>query len=142
MPTINIDFEVFKALTARRATESVSENDVIRELLGLDGGVDNSAAASKPDVPANQIDGWMCKGVLFPSGTDFRAEYKGRLRTGKVVGNHLIVEGQEATSLSDAARIVTGNSVNGGLFWQCQLPGHEEWLPVDLLRVLRASGVD
>lgn len=33
MPQIDIDFEVFKQLTNRRRTESVTYNDVIRELL-------------------------------------------------------------------------------------------------------------
>jgi hypothetical protein len=32
---IGVDFEVFKELTARRASESVTYNDVIRELLGV-----------------------------------------------------------------------------------------------------------
>ena len=34
MPTIEIDFEVFKALTMQREAESISYNDVIRGLLG------------------------------------------------------------------------------------------------------------
>jgi hypothetical protein len=35
MRTIEVDFDVFKALTMRRSSEEVSENDVLRELLGL-----------------------------------------------------------------------------------------------------------
>jgi len=35
MATIDVDFEVFKALTLRRRCEEMTENDVIRELLGL-----------------------------------------------------------------------------------------------------------
>ena len=35
MRTIEVDFDVFKALTARRANEAVTENDVLRSLLGL-----------------------------------------------------------------------------------------------------------
>ena len=35
MPTIEVDFEVYKALIARRPTEDVSENDVLRQLLRL-----------------------------------------------------------------------------------------------------------
>ena len=35
MPQIEIDFEVFKALTARRLTEYETENDVLRALLKL-----------------------------------------------------------------------------------------------------------
>ena len=36
MTTIEIDFDVFKELTIRRTTESVTYNDVLLELLGLD----------------------------------------------------------------------------------------------------------
>ena len=35
MNTIQIDFDVFKEITARRKSEAVSENDVLREVLGL-----------------------------------------------------------------------------------------------------------
>lgn len=38
MHTIEVDFEVFKQLTVRRATEEVSCNDVIRERLNLSQG--------------------------------------------------------------------------------------------------------
>jgi len=33
MPFIEIDFDVYKALTARRPSEDVTENDVLRQLL-------------------------------------------------------------------------------------------------------------
>ena len=35
MQSIEIDFEVYKALTARRTGEGDSPNDVLRRLLGL-----------------------------------------------------------------------------------------------------------
>jgi hypothetical protein len=38
MAMIEVDFEVFKALTARREQESVTPNDVLRGLLGLGSG--------------------------------------------------------------------------------------------------------
>ena len=34
MRNIEVDFDVYKALTLRRPSEGVSENDVLRELLG------------------------------------------------------------------------------------------------------------
>ena len=43
MARIDVDFEVFKELTVRRASESVTYNDVIRELLGF-----KNAAATTP----------------------------------------------------------------------------------------------
>src|SRR6266576_3665144 len=35
MRTIEVDFDVYKALTSRRPTEEVTENEVLRDLLGL-----------------------------------------------------------------------------------------------------------
>ena len=69
MAQIDVDFEVFKELTARRASESVTCNDVIRELLGL-----KNAAATTP----KQNGAWVYRGVQFPDGTQLRATYKGK----------------------------------------------------------------
>ena len=35
MATIEVDFDVFKALTMKRSSEEITENDVLRGLLGL-----------------------------------------------------------------------------------------------------------
>lgn len=35
MATIDVDFEVYKALTIRRETEEMTYNDVLRHLLSL-----------------------------------------------------------------------------------------------------------
>lgn len=35
MHTIDIDFDVYKALTMRREKEEMSYNDVLRQMLGL-----------------------------------------------------------------------------------------------------------
>ncbi len=35
MPSIDIDFDIYKELTSLRETEDVTYNDVIRELLEL-----------------------------------------------------------------------------------------------------------
>ena len=35
MHTIEIDFDVFKKLTAMRETETMAYNDVLRKMLGL-----------------------------------------------------------------------------------------------------------
>src|SRR5205807_10397357 len=58
MPTIEVDFDVFKALTARRLTEDVSENDVLREMLRLP---KQPTRPVRSDVPAP--DDWVTKGV-------------------------------------------------------------------------------
>ena len=48
MRTIEVDFDVFKALTMRRPSEIVSENDVLRELLGLPTQRQSTGLAAEP----------------------------------------------------------------------------------------------
>ena len=48
MPTIEIDFDVFKALTLRRPSEEVSENDVLRQLLHLPAKVQEAPTLASP----------------------------------------------------------------------------------------------
>ena len=128
--TIEIDFEVFKALTNRRATESISYNDVLRELLGLNPlktPVLNSEVASSTGA-------WTTKGVIFPVGTEFRANYKGQTIAGKVESGALVVDGKRFDSPSSAAVSITGNMVNGWIFWECRLPGKMTWQMIKALR--------
>lgn len=129
MATIEIDFEVFKQLTMRRKTESVSCNDVLRELLGL-GSAEFVVGAPEAASPG----GWTTKGVTFPEGTEFRSTYKGKQIHGKVHGGLLVVNGQSFNSPSSAACSLTGTSVNGWIFWECRFPGATEW---QLLKTLK-----
>ena len=73
MHTIDVDFDVFKALTLRRPSADVTENDVLRELLGLPTKRPSAAMVSGP-APGD----WVTKGVRFPAGTEFRSHYRGQ----------------------------------------------------------------
>jgi len=130
MHAIDVDFDVYKQLTMRRATEDVTYNDVVRELLGL--------KQSKVDAPkeANSptAEDWVVKGVHFPEGTEFRANYKGQLHTACVEGGALVLAGKRYESPSAAAVSVTGSSVNGWRFWECRLPGKSTWQIIEGLR--------
>lgn len=128
MQTIEIDFEVFKALTMGRKTESMTCNDVIRNLLGL------NPTEPQKSIPTACANDWICKGVRFPVGTEFRAHYKGITHQGKVESGGLIVKGAMATSPSDAARLITNNNVNGWNFWECRFPGDTRWRLIRYLR--------
>src|SRR5262249_21128913 len=121
MPTIEIDFDVFKALTARRTSEDVSENDVLRQLLRLG----PRSSATWTDSPA--ADDWVVKVIRLPAGTELRAAYKGRTYLARVAGGALELNGKRFDSASAAAMSITGNSVNGWTFWQCRLPGQAKW---------------
>ena len=123
MQTVEVDFEVYKQLTVRRATERVTYNDVIRELLGIK----TEAAEAPTQVNGTSAADWVTKGVRFPAGTEFRSEYKGKLLTAKVEGGALVLNGQRYDSASAAAMSVTDSAVNGWVFWECRLPGQSNW---------------
>lgn len=135
MTTIEIDFDVFKELTIRRTTESVTYNDVLRELLGLNRLISSTTTPeTENDISAGA---WTTKGVTFPAGTEFRASYKGQTISGKVDSGFLVVNGKRFDSPSSAAVSITGNMVNGWIFWECRLPGKTTW---QLIKSLRKRG--
>ena len=130
MTNIEIDFEVFKELTNRRATENVTYNDVLREMLGLSP-LKVTATKSIIELAA---DAWTTKGVTFPAGTEFRANYKGQTILTKVESGSLVLNGKRYDSPSAAAVSITGNMVNGWIFWECRLPGKTSWQTIKMLR--------
>lgn len=130
MTTIEIDFDVFKALTGRRESEEVSYNDVLRRMLGLEQSRENSPPITGPVSNGD----WVTKGVRFPAGTEFRATHKGRTYTAKVVAGALELNGQRFPSPSAAAGSITNNSVNGWIFWECRSPGTSSWRLITTLR--------
>jgi len=131
MHTIEVDFDVFKALTMRRASEHVTENDVLRQMLGL-------SSKNEPTVPAARPEAgdWITKGVRFPVGTEFRAKYKAQTWLGRVEGGALVINGKRYDTPSAAAVAITENPVNGWTFWECRLPGQAGW---KILKALRKS---
>ena len=129
MRTIEVDFDVFKALTMRRPSENVTENDVLRELLGL---TRKQQSNLSPSAPA--LGEWVTKGVRFPAETEFRAHYKGQTFMGRVEKGALVLNGKRFDSPSAAAVSITGNPVNGWHFWQCRLPGQTSWQMIKALR--------
>jgi len=131
MRTIEIDFDVYKALTLRRENEEVSYNDVLRELLEL-----GPVPAPKEPPAASSRNGhpWVSKGVAFPHGTEFRSTYKGEEYRGRIENGALVVNGKRFNSPSAAAVSITGNPVNGWIFWECRMPGKSTWTTISSLR--------
>ena len=130
MTTIEIDFEVFKELTALRDNEETSYNDVIRRLLDL------GTSTTYDEIAPLKSDGlaFVSKGVRFPHGTKFRKFYKGEEYRAEIIDGELIYEGKSYSSPSKAAMAVTHNSVNGWIFWECQMPGKSNWIVISSLR--------
>ncbi len=129
MATIEVDFDVFKELTARRESELMTENDVIRKLLGFEMIVSKKQPLSNPKQRA-----WITKGTNFPHGTEFKAMYKGHQYIGVVDNGGLLINEKKFTSASAAAMEITGNPVNGWKFWECHLPGTNIWQVIANLR--------
>jgi hypothetical protein len=125
---IDIDFDVWKAITIRRLTPDMTENGVLRELLGLGKFTAPEVAPVRSGAEAKV---WETKGVQFPVGTDFRATYKGLERQAKVTESGIEYDGTTYKSVSAAANAVTGNQVNGWRFWECRLPGQTRWTLID-----------
>ncbi len=123
MVAIDVDFDVFKELTFRRASEEMTENEVIRELLCLE----RAPSQARPSFAEPDGIPWVTKGVSFPHGTEFRTNYKGQEYLGRVQNGALVVNGKRYGSPSAAAVAITGNPVNGWRFWECKLPGFSRW---------------
>lgn len=130
MRTIEVDFDVYKALLLRRSSEDVTENDVLRDLLRLP--PKKPGAASGP--PSVSADTWITKGVRFPQGTEFRAHYKGQTHLARVQSGALMLDGKSYHSPSAAAVSITGSPVNGWRFWEARPPGEAGWKMIESLR--------
>ena len=130
---IEIDFEVFKRLTALRKEEGDTYNDVIRRLLKL----------KSPDSIRDAIGpgGYMAAGRHLPNGTKLKAIYKGKRYLAEVVNGRIRrEEGEILNSLSAAAKSVTGNNVNGLRFWRAHRPADGAWILVASLPVEEVDG--
>ncbi len=136
MPSIEIDFEVYKVLTNKRESEAVSYNDVVRDLLKMKE-VKDEQTFSSSSVPFSVLD-WIYKGIRFPNGSEFRASYKGVVYFAKVENGSLIVSGKSVSTPSEAAKTVTNTNVNGWTFWECRFPGSKDWKLLKSLRPVRS----
>lgn len=142
MKTIEIDFEVFKGLTAKLQSEADTYNDVIRRMLNLpDAQVSaNPGEVDVPGLPAvatnpGQASGIWLSNVFFPNGTLFRATYKGRTHRAQVRNSQWVDElGQVRSSPSDAASAISKTNVNGWRFWFVRRPYDEDWQRMDALK--------
>src|SRR5690242_19253488 len=104
MPQIDIDFEVFKELTNRRPAESVTYNDVIRDLLKLP----KPTAKSSKISAMNGSNPWVVSDTTFPVGSEFMADYKGKTYSGTVKDGKLeLSDGSKFTTPSAAAMHIT-----------------------------------
>jgi hypothetical protein len=140
---IEIDFEVFKALTTQLRDERDNYNEVVRRLLNLPASdLDADPLSFEPAGIAVQGQGLLgpsagvwYSNVFFPDGTIFRATYKGHtyyaaIREGAWTDGF----GVTRTSPSDAASAISKTNVNGWKFWFTKRPQDVDWVRMDSLR--------
>jgi hypothetical protein len=127
MPMIEVDFETFKEITARRPHEGVSEGDVVREAFGL-----SLTTATGTSGEASKI--WFSEGVGFSVGTKLRHRFRGgRTETGEIEEGGVRVNGRVFPGLSPAAAYGAGHQANGWHFWEVLQPDGK-WVKADALR--------
>jgi hypothetical protein len=117
MPTIEVDFETFKEITYRRASEKVTEGDVVRSALGLP--PRTGAGEGLSQLPET----WRSDGVDFVVGTKLRHLFRGgRLVTAEIVRDGILADGKVFKGLSPAGIHFAGYQLNGWRFWEVQKP--------------------
>ena len=130
MRTIEIDFDVHKAIELERTSFSESENEVLRRLLKL-----GAASVATPSAETGGLP-WTRKGVTLPHGTKLRMQYNGRQYNGAVENGQWVVEGERFSTPSGAASRVAvtknGNhtSLDGWAYWYVKRPGDTDWIEI------------
>jgi hypothetical protein len=128
---IDVDFDVFKELTARRRSEQHTESAVLRELFGL------PAVASAAPVPmsGSNSEGWTSYGVTLPNGTELRGTHRGKSYVIKIVDGQLTSDnGTVYSSPSQARHAITETGGNGWWFWTVKKTDAEGWEAIGSLR--------
>lgn len=161
---IDIDFDVFKALTMLRRSENDPYNAVLRRVLKLpeqnalveaakgkhSGATYEIASGSAPrnalaafaegrewDTTRNALlpAGAWFDNTFFPDGTRFRATYKGQTFAAEIRGGRWVgSDGIIRTSPSAAAGAISNTTVNGWRFWHALLPDSSNWRRMDELK--------
>lgn len=162
---IEIDFDVFKALTLLRQSEGDSYNSVLHRLLNLpshcavpaaaqSGLVSNVEKLANGELPCSKLAaapkgaelelmrnvlppvGARFDNIFFPEKTRFRAGYKGQTFEAVITGGCWIgSDGIMRTSPSAAAKAISNTNVNGWRFWYALRPGNNRWKRLDEFRI-------
>lgn len=129
--TIEIDFEVHKAIELARKSFAETDNAVLRGLLGIDA----QQAGPVTTVPVGRP--WVGKGkstgLTLPHGTELELDYNGQRFVGRVDNGALILDGRRFSSPSGAAdelcRTKDGRrtSLNGKELIRVRLPNESEF---------------
>jgi hypothetical protein len=136
--TIEIDFDVHKAIEQERLGFSEHPNLALRRLLKLGPANDVPPGAACNVPPGGR--GWAGKGVTLPHRTIIQMEYNNRKYEGVIDNGDWLIDGKRFPSPSAAASgvAVTKNgkhtSLDGWVYWRVKLPGQAEWVALSHLR--------
>ncbi len=131
--TIEIDFDVHKAIEAERRSFDDTDNDVLRRLLGR-GKATGAGHGISRNILGEDRPAWSGKGVVLPHGTQVRMTHRGIMHEGSIQDGKWAVGSHRGTSPSAAACAVTGTSVNGWPAWEVRRPGDQSFIPLRALR--------
>lgn len=126
---IEIDLEVHKEIESRRRSFGQTQNDILRDLLGLGTADEKTTNTMGETGPV-----WRYKNIPFPVGLELRSQYNRVNHTALVVEHGIEYKGEVFTSPSGAAVEAAGNSVNGWRFWSYYDKGAGRWKSIDSLR--------
>ncbi len=136
--SIEIDFDVHKAIEAERRSFAEKENEVLRRLLKL------PPAPVVPPVPATPGQrAWSGENATLPHGTLLQMTYNGRTHEGQIIDGKWVVEGKSFDSPSGAAsgtartRDGRNPSLDGWSYWLVKRPDDANWVRLGNLRRLR-----
>lgn len=140
MRTIEIDFEVHKAIELERQSFDEAPNTALRRLLGIAPAAPEETAepetppASPPTAGNSWVGKGQSKGLTLPHGTELQMDYNGQRFSGRVDNGALVFEGRRFSSPSGAAdelcRTKDGRktSLNGKELISALLPGETDWV--------------
>ncbi len=137
MRTIEIDFDVHKAIENERRGFDESPNDALRRLLGLPQG---KSVPAKNSAAIEKRKDWADKGVVLPHGTQLRMEYSGRTHAGEIVDGEWVIGGMKFDSPSGAASGVAltkkgkRTKLDGWKYWFVRRPSEAQWIFLENLR--------
>ncbi|RWB02100.1 hypothetical protein [Mesorhizobium sp.] len=132
--TIEIDFDVHRAIEMERMGFDEAPNSALRRLLKL------GSATTTSEVAPSTGRAWAGKGVTLPHGTQIKMEYNGRPYTGRIEDGEWWVEGKRFKSPSAAAggvavtRAGKKTSLDGWIYWQVKRPSDTRWYPLSHLK--------
>ena len=135
MRTIEIDFDVHRAIEMERRGFDEPPNVALRRLLKLGDPKTQEAKHTTSDGRS-----WSGKGVTLPHGTELRMDYNGRVYSGRIDDGIWAVEGKNFDSPSGAASAVgitkkgTTTRLDGWVLWQVKRPLDSRYHALSQLR--------